>query len=393
MDLIQKQNSECNRLLPKVNWAFILWDFCEKHPMNASAKNAQLTAATVNDPRWTSVVARDPKVDGKFYYSVKTTGVYCHPSCAARLARPENVRFHNTREEAERAGFRPCNRCKPNQPSLAEQSAARVTKACRIIEEAETAPSLKYLAAQVGVSAHHFHRIFKRLTGLTPKKYATAHREKRIRHELGRSGTVTEAIFAAGYNSSGRFYEKSNKILGMAPTHYRTGGANTEIRFAIGECSLGAILVAQSDRGGICAILLDDDPEKLVHDLEDQFPRAKLIGGDAQFEQLIAKVVGFVEAPSTGLNLPLDVRGTVFQQRVWQALCEIPVGSTASYTDIAKRIGAPKSARAVARSCAANTLAVAIPCHRVVRSDGNLSGYRWGVERKRTLLKKEANDL
>ena len=357
--------------------------------MNASAKNAQLAAATVNDPRWASVVHRNPEADGTFYYSVESTGVYCRPSCAARLARPENIRFHKTCEDAETAGFRPCKRCKPNQPSLVEQYEAKVTEACRIIEESEYVPSLEDLAKSVGLSSYHFHRVFKQVTGLTPREFAAAHREKRVRNELGRSGTVTEAIYGAGYKSNSRFYEKSNRILGMTPTNYRAGGANTEIRFAIGECSLGSILVAQSDRG-VCAILMGDDPDELIRDLQDRFPRAKLIGGDGEFEQLVAKVVGFVEAPGIGLDLPLDVSGTAFQQRVWQALSEIPVGETASYTDIANRIGSPKSARAVAQACAANTLAVAIPCHRVLRNDGRLSGYRWGVERKRALLEKEA---
>lgn len=357
--------------------------------MNASAKNAQLAAATVNDPRWASVVHRNPEADGTFYYSVESTGVYCRPSCAARLARPENIRFHKTCEDAETAGFRPCKRCKPNQPSLVEQYEAKVTEACRIIEESEYVPSLEDLAKSVGLSSYHFHRVFKQVTGLTPREFAAAHREKRVRNELGRSGTVTEAIYGAGYKSNSRFYEKSNRILGMTPTNYRAGGANTEIRFAIGECSLGSILVAQSDRG-VCAILMGDDPDELIRDLQDRFPRAKLIGGDGEFEQLVAKVVGFVEAPGIGLDLPLDVSGTAFQQRVWQALSEIPVGETASYTDIANRIGSPKSARAVAQACAANTLAVAIPCHRVLRNDGGLSGYRWGVERKRALLEKEA---
>lgn len=357
--------------------------------MSTSMKNSQLAAATVNDPRWTAVVARNPKADGAFFYSVSTTGVYCRPSCAARLARPENIRFHATREEAEQAGFRPCKRCKPNQPSLAGRYAAKVTEACRIIEEAETAPGLEELAKRVGVSAYHFHRVFRQVTGLTPREYAAAHRGKRIRNALSRRGAVTAAIFDAGYNSNSRFYEKSNEILGMTPTRYRAGGVNTEIRFAIGECSLGSILVAQSDRG-VCAIFLGDDPDALARDLQDRFPRAHLIGGDGEFEQLVAQVVGFVEAPGIGLDLPLDVRGTAFQQRVWQALREIPAGKTVSYAAIANRIGAPQSVRAVARACAANTLAVAIPCHRVVRNDGGLSGYRWGVERKRALLEKEA---
>jgi AraC family transcriptional regulator of adaptative response/methylated-DNA-[protein]-cysteine methyltransferase len=365
--------------------------------MNASTKNAQLAAATISDPRWPSVVARDAKADGTFYYSVGTTGVYCRPSCAARLARPENVRFHATCADAERAGFRPCKRCKPDQASLAEQYAAKVTEACRIIEASETVPTLDALAARVGVSSFHFHRVFKQLTGLTPRAYAAAQRDQRLRQELGsdehgrshRSGSITEAIFDAGYNSNARFYEKSNAVLGMTPTNYRAGGANTEIRFAIGECSLGAILVAQSERG-VCAILLGDDPDALARDLQDRFPRANLIGGDRNFEQLVARVVGLVEAPQLGLDLPLDVRGTAFQQRVWQALREIPAGQTASYTEIARRIGSPKSVRAVAQACAANMLAIAIPCHRVVRHDGGLSGYRWGVERKRALLDKEA---
>jgi AraC family transcriptional regulator, regulatory protein of adaptative response / methylated-DNA-[protein]-cysteine methyltransferase len=291
--------------------------------MNASANNTQLAATTAHDPRWASVVARDPEADGTFYYSVQTTGVYCRPSCAARLARPENVRFHTTCEDAEKAGFRPCKRCKPNQPSLVEQHAAKVTAACRIIEASETVPGLEDLAKRVGVSPYYFHRVFKEITGLTPRAYAVARREKRVRDELGRSGTVTEAIFDAGYNSNARFYEKSHAVLGMTPTNYRAGGANTEIRFAIGECSLGSILVATSERG-VCAILLGDDPDELARDLQDQFPRANLIGGDGAFEQLVATVVGFVEAPGIGLDLPLDVRGTAFQQRVWQALREIP---------------------------------------------------------------------
>jgi AraC family transcriptional regulator of adaptative response/methylated-DNA-[protein]-cysteine methyltransferase len=358
--------------------------------MDITWQNAQLAAATEGDPRWASVVARDPKVDGTFYYSVKSTGVYCRPSCAARLARPENVSFHTTWEDAEKAGLRPCKRCKPKHASLVKQYAAKVTKACRLIEESEKAPSLEELANYAGMSTYHFHRVFKTVAGLTPRGYAMAHRAKRVRNELSRTGTVTEAIYDAGYSSNGRFYETSNEVLGMTPSKYRAGGTSTEIRFAVGECSLGSILVAQSNRG-ICAILLGDDPDELVRDLQDRFPRANLIGGDAEFERIVSKVVGFVEAPALGLDLPLDIRGTAFQQRVWQALREIPAGSTASYADIANRIGSPNSVRAVAQTCAENALAVAIPCHRVVRNDGALSGYRWGVDRKRALLKREAH--
>ena len=245
------------------------------------------------------------------------------------------------------------------------------------------------MATHAGLSVSHLHRIFKAVTGLTPKAYAAAHRARRVRAVLARSGTVTEAIYDAGYNSSGRFYEDSARVLGMTPTRYRAGGADTQIRFAIGECSLGAILVAASAQG-VCAVLIGDDPDRLARDLQDRFPRAVLIGADADFERIVATVVGFVEAPALGLDLPLDIRGTAFQQRVWQALREIPAGQTASYAEIARRIGAPKAVRAVAGACAANPLAVAIPCHRVVRNDGRLSGYRWGVERKRALLDREA---
>ena len=245
-------------------------------------------------------------------------------------------------------------------------------------------------AAAAGLSPHHFHRVFKAETGLTPKAYASASRARRLREELGvPTASVTAAIYGAGFSSNSRFYESSDRWLGMRARDYRAGGVGALIRFAVGECSLGAILVAQSQRG-ICAILLGDDPERLVRELQDRFPQAGLIGGDAEFERLVAQVVGFVELPSLGLNLPLDLRGTAFQERVWQALREIPAGVTVSYADIAQRMGAPRAVRAVARACGANTIAVAIPCHRVVRRDGDISGYRWGVERKRELLRREA---
>ncbi|HEY6175360.1 MAG TPA: bifunctional DNA-binding transcriptional regulator/O6-methylguanine-DNA methyltransferase Ada [Kofleriaceae bacterium] len=342
-----------------------------------------------DDARWAALRSRDASADGTFVYSVKTTGVYCRPSCAARPARPENVAFHDTPAAAERAGFRACKRCKPDQPPLAERQAAQIAALCRMIETSDQVPTLDELARRAGMSAFHIHRLFKAVTGVTPRAYAAAHRARRVRGELARRATVTEAIYGAGYNSSARFYEASNAVLGMTPTAYRAGGTGAEIRFAIGQCSLGAILVAATARG-VCAILLGDDPEALAHDLERRFPRAQLVGADAGFEQLVAQVVGLVEQPQLGSELPLDIRGTAFQQRVWKALRRIPAGRTASYRDIARRIGAPRSVRAVAQACAANALAVAIPCHRVVRTDGDLSGYRWGVERKRTLLDRES---
>ena len=273
--------------------------------------------------------------------------------------------------------------------ALAERHAAAVAKACRLIETAEEMPNLDALAEAAGLSRFHFHRVFTTTTGVTPKAYAAAHRARRVRDELSRSDTVTDAIYGAGFNSNGRFYAASSEVLGMTPTDFRSGGTGASIRFAVGECSLGSILVAATGKG-VCAILLGDEPEPLVRELQDRFPRAGLIGGDEGFEHLVATVVGFVEAPALGLDLPLDVRGTAFQRRVWQALREIPAGSTASYAGIAERIGAPKAVRAVAQACAANAIAVAIPCHRVVRTDGALAGYRWGVERKRALLAREA---
>jgi AraC family transcriptional regulator, regulatory protein of adaptative response / methylated-DNA-[protein]-cysteine methyltransferase len=341
-----------------------------------------------DDPRWLAIVRRDPAFEGAFVYSVKATGIYCRPSCPSRRPNSANVAFHATPADAEKAGFRACRRCRPDQVSRGEPHTAAITAACRMIAEAEEPPTLEALAAATGISPFHFHRVFKKATGLTPKAYAAAHRTARLRKRLAAGERVTAAIYAAGFNSTGRFYETSNEVLGMTPRAFREGAPHTDIKFAIGVCSLGAILVARSKKG-ICAILLGDDPDALAADIQDLFPKANLIGGDVDFDALVAKVVGFVEAPKLGLDLPLDIRGTAFQQRVWQALRKIPAGETASYVEIARRIGAPAAARAVARACAENAIAVAIPCHRVVRNDGALSGYRWGVARKRALLAKE----
>ncbi|KAF1021363.1 MAG: Bifunctional transcriptional activator/DNA repair enzyme Ada [Pseudomonas sp.] len=341
------------------------------------------------DPRWAAVITRDASAAGTFVYGVKTTGVYCHPGSTARSPRPENVEFFDTPQQAEAAGYRPNKRSSADQAQVAARHAQLVEAACRHIEQADPLPNLEALATLSGLSPFHFHRVFKSVTGLTPKAYANAHRSRKVRDRLKHQQSVTDALYDAGFNSNSRFYETANQLLGMTPSDYKAGGANSDIHFAVGQCSLGAILVAQSIRG-VCAILLGDDPDKLVRDLQDQFPRANLLGADQGFERLVAQVVGFIEAPALGLDLPLDVRGTAFQQRVWQALREIPVGCTASYAEIARRIGAPSAFRAVAQACGANHLAVAIPCHRVVRSDGDLSGYRWGVERKRQLLEREA---
>jgi len=343
---------------------------------------------TDNERRWQALERRDPDADGVFCYAVKTTGVYCRPSCAARLAKRENVHFYTSCDEAELAGFRPCNRCRPNEAPLAERQRDAVARACRLIEDSDVAPDLAGLADAVGMSRYHFHRVFKRFTGVTPKAYAAVHRVRRVRDELTRGAPVTEAIYNAGFNSSGRFYASSTERLGMTPTAFRAGGAGISIRFAVGECSLGSILVAASDKG-ICAIFIGDDPDALARELQDRFPRARFTGGAATFDCWVAQVVGLVENPALGFDLPLDIRGTAFQLRVWEALRRIPLGTTASYLDIAKQIGQPSAVRAVARACGANPIAVAIPCHRVVRTDASLSGYRWGVERKAELLRRE----
>jgi AraC family transcriptional regulator, regulatory protein of adaptative response / methylated-DNA-[protein]-cysteine methyltransferase len=358
--------------------------------MTAATRKTDVISATVNDPRWQRVVERDPASDGKFWYGVATTGIYCNPSCASRRPAPKNVTFYDSQEEARRAGLRACKRCRPDGLDSEAQNAVLVAKACRLIEQSELTPSLTELAAAVDLSPGYFHRVFKRVTGVTPKAYATAYRAGRVREHLAKAASVTDAIYDGGFKSSGRFYEQSTGMLGMTPRRFRAGGAHEELRFAVGQCSLGAILVASSDKG-VASILIGDDPELLLRNLQDQFPQATLIGGNKDYEALIAQVVGFVEAPGIGLNLPLDVRGTAFQQRVWKALREIPVGKTASYRDIARKIGSPRSVRAVASACAANAIAVAIPCHRVVRSDGELSGYRWGIARKRALLNREGS--
>lgn len=342
------------------------------------------------DPRWARIKARDKSADGQFWYSVTTTGVYCRPSCPAREARPEHVRIHDTLEDARATGARPCRRCRPDGVSPDAENAAIVERACRTIETAEREPSLAELAAAAELSPGYFHRLFKSIAGVTPKTYAAAHRARSVRDGLGAAASVTEAIYAAGYSSNGRFYENSMGVLGMTPGRYRAGGTDETLRFAVGQCSLGAILVASSGRG-VVAISLGEDPHALVRDLQDRFPRAELVGGDDAYEKLVAQVVGLVEAPGRGLDLPLDIRGTAFQQKVWQALRGIPAGETVSYAEIARRIGAPRATRAVAGACAANPLAIAIPCHRVVRNDGALSGYRWGVQRKRALLDREAS--
>jgi AraC family transcriptional regulator of adaptative response/methylated-DNA-[protein]-cysteine methyltransferase len=347
-----------------------------------------LIPAASDEAKWAAVLARDASFAGQFYLAVTTTGIYCRPGCPARMPNRANVRFYDTRAEAEAAGFRPCKRCRPDRP-FAEPHAEKIAQACRQIESADEEPKLDDLAEAAGLSPYHFHRIFKAAVGVTPKAYAMAKRNARMRASLGKSGSVTEAIYDAGFNSNGRFYAASSQALGMTPTDFRSGAPGQEIRHATGKSSLGLVLVAASEKG-VCAILFGDDAGDLMRDLQAQFPHATLVAGDAAFAKLAIAVIGFVDDPARGLDLPLDIRGTAFQHRVWDALRRIPVGSTASYAEIAAKIGAPKAARAVARACATNRIAVAIPCHRVIHSDGSISGYAGGVHRKRALLAKEA---
>ena len=344
------------------------------------------------DSRWKALVERNPAADGSFYYAVRTTGIFCRPGCSSRLPRRQNVDFFDTTEAAASAGFRPCKRCRPDAASPRQSRARIVAQACRTLAQAEEVPTLQELAAAAGLSPWHFHRQFKEIVGVTPRQYATTHRMRRLRQGLAANGSVTEAIYGAGFGSSSRAYEQAAERLGMTPSVYRKGAAGLTIRHAAAPCSLGWVLVAASDKG-ICAIELGSDPQVLRQRLGEQFPGAALEQAGEDFEQVLEEVVAFVDAPQGGLELPLDIRGTAFQQRVWSALRQVPAGVTVTYRDIAEQIGNPKAVRAVAQACASNRLAVAVPCHRIVRRDGTIGGYRWGVERKRALLHSEGAEL
>ncbi len=349
------------------------------------------TSLPLIDERYAAISARDRSQDGQWYYAVRTTGVFCKPSCGARLAKRENVSFHDSIEAATLAGFRPCKRCRPDLLD-SDLHAEVVTAVCRLIDDTlakdGSVPTLQILADRAGFSPFHLHRIFRKATGLTPRGYAAGARARMLRESLGNTRTVSEAIVGAGYSSPSRFYERATQRLGMSPAQARRGGEGETVRFAVGQSSLGAILVAATEKG-ICSIALGDDPELLVRALETRFSAATLVGDDPAFAAVVSKVVGFVESPRDALDLPLDIRGSAFQERVWRALTSIAPGETRSYTEIAEAIGQPSAVRAVASACAANEIAVVIPCHRVVRASGGLSGYRWGIERKAALLERE----
>jgi len=344
---------------------------------------------STDQSRWQAVETRDARADGQFVFAVKTTGICCRPSCRARHPLRKNVLFFENVEAAVNAGFRPCKRCQPDKLAPEQQRIDRITQACRILETSSEPMVLAELAAQVAMSPFHFHRLFKQVTGLTPHAWQQALRAKRLREQLTEGEQVTRAVFDAGYQSGSNFYQQADEVLGMTAKQYRRGGARTAIQFVVGSCRLGEFLVAQSERG-ICAIVLGNEAQSLIRELEALFPHSSLDVGDEPFARRVAQVVSVLEHPGKPITLPLDIQGTAFQQQVWQALREIPAGQTASYRDIALRIGKPQAVRAVAGACAANKLAVVIPCHRVVRNDGALSGYRWGVDRKRQLLEIEA---
>jgi AraC family transcriptional regulator of adaptative response/methylated-DNA-[protein]-cysteine methyltransferase len=337
--------------------------------------------------RFDAIRRRDPSAEGRFFYSVATTGVYCRPTCAARLPRPENVAFHDSPEAAERAGFRPCKRCRPRDLPQGERHARVVDQVRRLIEGAEGALPLATLARKAGLSPFYLHRLFKRHLGLTPRQYAAAQRLHRVSEELREGASVTAAIYEAGYSSSSRFYESDSRALGMTPGEVRRKGEGVEVRAVVRACSLGQVVVAATPRG-VCAVALGDDPADLLRQLRERFPGVALAeGGD--LDDLAARVVEMIDASGPVAGVPLDLAGTAFQQRVWRALRQIPRGETVSYAELARRVGAPGAVRAVGTACGQNPAAVVVPCHRVVRQDGTPGGYRWGVERKRALLERE----
>ena len=345
------------------------------------------TTFVTEHARWEAVQQRNPSAEGHFYLGVKTTGIYCRPTCSSRMPKRENVQFFNTIGEAEQAGFRPCKRCQP-QVDKADGYAKLIQQACEQIAAATTEPSLDELAQTAGLSPSHFHRLFKAKVGLTPKQYALAHRHNQLHDRLQQDGSVTEAMYNAGYGSSSRFYEQSTAMLGMRPSTYRRGAKGQSLQYATVPCYLGWVLIAGTEKG-LSSIELGDTAEELQARLLNRFPHATLQPGDDTFAGLVTQVVAFLEAPGDRLDLPLDIQGTAFQRRVWLALRDIPAGTTLSYSEVAERIGQPKATRAVAQACASNNLAVAVPCHRVVRQGGELGGYRWGVERKQALLQRE----
>lgn len=347
--------------------------------------NAMLT----DDQCWQAVLARDPNADGQFVFAVLTTAIFCRPSCTARRALRQNVRFYKDVASALEAGFRPCKRCQPDKTHPQQQRLEKVAAACRLLEQDQPV-TLAELAAAVAMSPYHFHRLFKAVTGVTPKAWQQAFRARRLRETLANSETITDAVLAAGFPDSSSYYRNADSALGMTARAFRRGGASCPVWFTLTDCTLGRCLVAESERG-ICAVLLAQSDDALLAQLSNLFPHARQAEDDPQLTARVQQVIAHIERPYSPFTLPLDLRGTAFQLQVWQALRQIPAGERVSYQALAHAIGKPGAVRAVASACAANKLAVIVPCHRVVRQSGALSGYRWGAERKAQLLAREAN--
>jgi AraC family transcriptional regulator of adaptative response/methylated-DNA-[protein]-cysteine methyltransferase len=341
-----------------------------------------------DDDRWSAVLKRDVSADGAFVFAVKTTGIYCRPSCPSRRPKRQNVEFFALNAEAEAACYRPCRRCKPGEMSIAQKNVAAVETACRLMQDRAYTLKLEDLAEAAGMSPFHFHRIFKQQTGMTPKQYAKTLQDSRVRQSLQSENSVTAAIYEAGFESPARFYERAVKLLGMSPGDYRDGGRGQTIWYSFAQTSLGLVLVAGTAKG-ICSIRFGDSEAALAAELQALFPKAHILRAGDEMAAIVAKTVAHIDRPEPSFALPLDIQGTAFQHKVWTALQDIPFATTATYSDIAEKIGKPSSTRAVANACGANPVAVAIPCHRVKRSDGGLGGYRWGIERKKELLKRE----
>lgn len=348
-------------------------------------EQATVSGETLDEARWNAVIERQRDPQPRFYYAVHTTGVYCKPSCASRRPNRANVSFFDTTEAADAAGFRPCRRCQPQLDQ--EEVTAAMHRAREIIETLDHEPSLQELSAMVGYSTTYFQRLFKQTFGVSPKQYARAHRINQLKQRLKTQATVTEAFYDVGYNSSHGFYSLTNVNLGMHPTTYRKGGLNMTISYTIVESPLGSVLVAATERG-ICAVRVGD-AAALVQELESEFPSADIQRSDALLAAQAAQILSYLAGQQAELNLPIDVQATAFQARVWSALRSIPYGQVRSYKQVAETLGDAKGARAVARACATNPVAFIIPCHRVVGSDGALSGYRWGLALKKTLLEQE----
>lgn len=343
---------------------------------------------TNDESRWQAVVDNDRRADSIFYYGVITTGIFCRPHCTSRLPNRENIVFFDTPKDALAAGFRPCRRCRPESAAPEDQIRQKIVHACRLLEQDKTPPKLIDLANEAGLSPYHFHRVFKKIIGITPKQYASTHRSERLKRELAAGRSVTDAIYSSGYSSNSTMYTQSQQRLAMKPKEYRKGGAGLSIRYGIAECRLGWILVAATDRG-VCAIEFADTPDELPSMIRNRFPQAEIVEGEQSFSVLLHDVIQFIDSPRRENQLPLDIQGTAFQQQVWAILQEIQPGETLSYTEVAEKLGRPEAIRAVARACAANKIAVAIPCHRVLSKAGKLCGYKWGIERKEKLLQNE----